>query len=302
MKKIAQQLIVYLLAISLIGCTTLKKDQPKEYSYLAPVVQKDVMWGHGEWDKFITNLSDRHLSELALDWGVLDDKSEGVNVTWAGKQKLLSVGDPTVAMGSKGGRHELAYKLRRELISAAYSVPPIQRNVKWHEIVTWAGEKAGVNQPYAKNSFDAERALINKIFEKNWDKLDANQRKTVIGNSKLSELSAKDKAAIISASGTAALVTLNATVTLSGFTFYTTMSSVIAATANVIGVTLPFVVYTGTSTTIAALTGPVGWAILAAASTGLAIYASSPDEAKVTRMVISLHLIKARAIEESMQK
>lgn len=300
MKKIAH-LIALLLTISLIGCSTLNKDQPKEYSYLAAVVQKDAVWGHGEWDAFITKLSDRHLSELALDWGMLDDKSEGVNVTWNGKQKLLSIGDPAVAINGKSGRHEIAYKLRRELISAAYTASLLQRTVKWHEIVTWAGKKSGVNKPYAKNSFDAERDLINKIFEKSWDKLDPNQRKSVIENSKLSELSTKDKTAIASGSGAIALATLNTTVALSGFTFYTTMSSVIAATANVLGVTLPFVVYTSMSTTVAALTGPVGWTILAAASTGLAIYALSPDEAKVTRMIISLHLLKARALEESMQ-
>lgn len=300
MKKIAQ--LILLLAISLIGCSTLNKDQPKEYSYLAAVVQKDAMWGHGEWDKFITKLSDRHLTELALDWGIFNDKSEGVNVTWHGKQKLLSIGDPAIAINSKGGRHELAYKLRRELISAAYAISPLQRTVKWHEIVMWVSEKSGVNKPYSKNSYDAERALINKIFEKSWDKLDTGQRKTVIENSKLSELSAKDKAVIVSGSGAIALATLNTTVALSGFTFYTTMSSVIAATANIFGITLPFVAYTGMSTTVATLSGPVGWTILAAASTGLAIYALSPDEAKVTRMVISLHLLKARALEESIQQ
>lgn len=304
MRKIAQQLIAYLLAISLIGCATPKNDQPKEYAYLAPFVQKDVLWRHGESTGFISKLSDRHLSELALSWGILDDKSEGVNISWRNSQKDLSVGDPAAAINSKGGRDKLAYELRRELISAASWFPPGQRNLEWHEIVKSACKNIGLNgnDCNKKSSFEVESNLFNKVFEKSWDKLTAEQRKVVIERTNLRGLSDKDRTAIIAASGSAALTILRASVAVSGFAFYTTMSSVISTTAGVIGVTLPFVVYEATSTVLGTLAGPVGWALAGTSAAKLLYDVSKPNDAKVLQMVISLHLIKARALEESKQK
>ena len=84
---------------------------------------------------------------------------------------------------------------------------------------------------------------------------------------------------------------------MSGFAFYTTMSSAIAASTNMIGVTLPFVVYSGASTTVSILSGPVGWAIAALSSAGIALYSLTPDDKEVARMVVSLHLLKAKALE-----
>ena len=106
---------------------------------------------------------------------------------------------------------------------------------------------------------------------------------------------------MVAATGIAAHATIATAVSLSGFSFYTTMSSVFAATANVVGVTLPFAVYTTASSTFATLAGPVGWAILAAGSAGVGLYAMSPNEVKVTRMIISLHILKAKALNDSIK-
>ena len=304
-KKI-KNLIVYLLVASLIGCSSTPPQaiQPKEYAYLASFVKKDVRWGPDEWFSFITHLNDKHLSELSLDWGVLQETSPGINVIWGvNKQKFISVGNSKLALDSLGGRQKTINLLQKEINDAAYTFSMFKGGVKWHEIVSWADEKKGVNKSeYAQNSFDAERSLLNKIFEKNWDKLTPEQRKAVIEKSKLSDLSAKDKAVMITATGIAARATLGAAIAMSGFSFYTTMSSVIAAMANVIGVTLPFAVYTGASSTVGALTGPVGWALLAAGSTGLGLYAMSPDEEKVSRMIISLHILKAKVHNDSIKQ
>ena len=307
MIKIVNQFFVYLLAIAIIGCSTnpIPVSQPKEYAYLASFVKKDTLWNSDDWFIFISHLNEKHLSELALDWGVLKETSPGINVTWDkhdSKQKLISVGNSKLALDSLGGRQKVVTLLQKEINNAAYTITIFKDGVNWHEIVVWAAEKNGVNKSqYTKSSFEAERALINRFFEKNWDQLTPKQRKEVLEKSKITGLSVNDKNVMIAASGTAALATLNAGVALSGFTFYTTMSSVIASTASVVGVTLPFAVYTGASSNVATLTGPYGWTLLAASAAGLGLYKIWPDEAKVTRMIISLHVIKAKALEDSVK-
>ena len=292
------------MVASLIGCsTTSQLAHPKEYAYLAPFVKQDVRWGSDEWFSFITHLNDEHLCELSLDWGVLKETSPGINVIWGeNKQKYISVGNSKLALDSLGGRHKAIILLQKEINGAAYTFSMFKDVVKWHEIVSWADKKNGESENvHHQNSFDGERALINRIFEKSWDKLTPAQRTAVIEKSKLSTLSDKDKAVMIAATGIAARATLATAITMSGFSFYTTMSSVIAATANVVGVTLPFVVYTTASSTVAVLTGPLGWALLAAGSAGVGLYAMSPDEARVTRMVISLHILKVKALNDSVK-
>ena len=304
MIKIIKNFLAFLLIASLVGCSTPTQiTQPKEYAYLAAYVKRDVAWGPGEWIAFVSRLNDKHLSELALEWGILKETDPGVNVIWGeSKQKFVSVGSTSLALASLGGREKTIKLLRKEINGAAYFVGIFKDDVKWHQIVIWADEKNGINKSdYAENSFDAERALINRIFEKNWDKLTPAQRSKVIEKSKLASLSDKDKALMVAATGIAARATIATVVSLSGFSFYTTMSSIIAATANVVGVTLPFAVYTTASSTVASITGPVGWAILAAGSAGVGLYAMFPDEAKVTRMIISLHILKAKALNDSIK-
>lgn len=303
MIQAAKQLIVYLLVASIIGCSTTPPLEipPKEYAYLASFVKKDVRWERDEWYGFITHLNDKHLSELSLYWGILKDTSPGINIIWSKhQQKFVSVGNAEIALKSLGGREKVVTLLQKEINGAAYTFSMFKNGVQWHEIVTLADEKNKINpSDYAQNTFDAERALLNKVFEKNWDNLNPDQRRAVIEQSTLSELSAKDKKAMIAATGIIARGLLSATVALSGFSFYTTMSSVIAATASVVGVTLPITVYTTASTIAGTLTGPLGWSILAAMSAGVGLYALSPDEAKVTKMVIALHFLKAKALNDS---
>jgi hypothetical protein len=191
--------------------------------------------------------------------------------------------------------------LQKEINGAAYTIGMFKNGVKWHEIVSWADAKNGVAQTELdQSSFDAERALLNKMFDKNWDSLNPDQRRAVLEKSTLSELSAKDKRAMVAATGVMARGLISTTIALSGFSFYTTMSSVMAASASVVGFTLPIAVYTTASSVAATFTGPLGWSILAAASAGVGLYALAPDEERVTRMVISLHILKAKALNDSM--
>ncbi len=305
MNQFLKKLATYFFIASLVGCSnTIKHNdvvKPKEYAYLSTYINKDIRWGGDEWFDFVTHLNDKHLTELSLEWGILNKSSPGINVNWLGKQEILTVGNPKIALDSIGGRQNSVKLLQKAINGSRYFTKDMfEKNVKWNDIVIWVNEKNGISSLKSySGSFEAERALINRCFVNNWDRLSSAQRKSVIDNSSLRNISAQDKVAIIAAKGTIALATLNATVAVSGFAFYTTMSSVIAATSSVIGVTLPFAVYTGASTAVGTLTGPIGWSLLAASSAGLGLYALAPDTQQVSRMVMSLHILKVKVLEDS---
>ena len=107
-------------------------------------------------------------------------------------------------------------------------------------------------------------------------------------------LTDSQKAAIAAGTGAAALSALSATVAFSGFAFYTTMSTAIATSAGLLGVTLPFSVYAGASSTVAVLSGPIGWSIALVAGTGAAIWATAPNVEKTTKFILTLHSYKAK--------
>lgn len=269
-----------------------------EYSYLRPYVKQDIQWSDNEFNEFISNLNDLHLCQLALEWQVMPDSLSGISKSDNGDQKRFFIEDAKLAIESSGGRQVVIELMKKKLKASRYYIASLHENIEWHEIVTWAAGKSKVDEAvFSKSSYDVERALVSKSFANSWDKLDSNQRSSVIQNSELNKLSDQDKGAIVAATGTGALITLNASVAMSGFAFYTTMSSAIAASANVIGVTLPFVVYSGAATTVSVLSGPVGWAIATLSSAGLAWYALKPKQKEVARMVIALHVLKAKALE-----
>lgn len=269
-----------------------------EYSYLSPYVKQGIQWSDLEFNEFISNLNDKHLCQLALEWQAIPDTLPGLTVQDDSVPKRIYIEDAKLVIEGAGGRQEVIDHMKKRLKSSRYFWGRIHKQIEWHEIATWAAEKAKVDEAeFRKSSYEVERALVSASFANSWDKLNSNQRKTVIQKSELNKLSDQDKAAIVVGTGTGALVTLNAAVAMSGFAFYTTMSSAMAATASVIGATLPFAVYSGAASTVSALTGPVGWAIAGLSSAGIALYALSPDDKQVARMVVSLHAMKAKALE-----
>jgi len=283
----------------LSGCMESSKPLAQnEYSYLRPYIKQGIQWSDNEFNEFISNLNDIHLCQLALEWHAIPESLPGISVSDNSGQKRTYIIDEKLAIEGAGGRQDVIDDMKKKLLSRSYFIGRFHKKIEWHEIVAWTARKAKVDESELRNSsYDVERTLLSKSFADSWDKLDSDQRNSVIQNSELNKISDQDKAAIVAATGAGALITLNATVAMSGFAFYTTMSSAIAASANVIGVTLPFAVYSGASTTVSALSGPVGWSIAALSSAGIALYALTPDEKEVSRMVVALHLLKSQALE-----
>lgn len=298
------KLIVAFLALIILGCTS--ADIPRkpnsvtnDYRYLAPFVKQDAKWTYKEWGDFMVNLNDQHLCELALEWGVMDENTPGINSTWNERvKKVFTVGSSQYAIDSLGGRLAVITKMQKELIKAAYYFSYNKEDVKWNEIVLWANDKID-NKSDLKgaSSYLAEKALLETFFDKNWQKLNQQEREEVIKNSDLMKLKDSEKEMLIKVRDSAsAIAILKTTVLLKGFSFYTTMSSVMAATANVARITLPFAVYMGASRIVATMTGPWGWGLIAASTAISGISGLAPDEMKVLRMVTSLHLIKTKAL------
>lgn len=125
---------------------------------------------------------------------------------------------------------------------------------------------------------------MDSIFVQIWDKLTPEQRSKILTDLDKGD-KIQDKAGIALASGATALATLSTTVYFAGFAFYTTMSSVIFATAGFFGITLPFTAYTGAASTVAVLSGPVGWAIASLAALGSLIFIGRANHAKVAAFV-----------------
>jgi len=296
------KLIVSFIALVILGCTSVaiplkSNSNTNEYRYLAPFVKQNVKWTYKEWGDFMVHLNDRHLCELALEWGVMDENTPGIDSKWdASIKKVFTVGNTQYAIASLGGRLAVINKMQKELIKAAYYFPFYKEDVEWHEIVLWANDKMESKSDLQNmSSYDAERNLIESFFDKNWQKLNKQEREEVINNSDLKDLTGSKKEALIGLNKTeSAMALLKATVQMRGFAFYTTMSSVIKATASVARITLPFAVYMAASRLMATLIGP--WGLIAASTAASEITSLAPDEIKVLRMITSLHILKTKAL------
>ncbi len=175
--------------------------------------------------------------------------------------------------------------------------------VDYHELVKTVASDFGVEQPKVRTqtSFYVERAINEQVFVKMWDRLSPGRRQELLlkidARKKI-----KDHAGIAALSGAAALGVLAATVYMTGFAFYATMSVVISSIAAWVGITLPFVAYMGTSALVAFLTGPFGLAIIAiAAVMGIAFLGRQNSE-KLVVAVLQLHAVKVAALKAAGRK
>lgn len=172
-------------------------------------------------------------------------------------------------------------------------------SIDYHGLVQWCAQKFKIAGKDIETlpTFFLERKLMEELFKQLWDKLTVQQREELLR--KIDKSGAiQDKAAIAALSGAAALGTLSATVILSGFAFYTAMSTVICAVAGFFGITLPFGVYMTASSTVALLAGPVGWVLAAIlAIIGLALVGRANVQ-KTLVFVLTLHCIKAEHLQK----
>lgn len=168
------------------------------------------------------------------------------------------------------------------------------------EIVQWVAAEFDVDKVVVSTAptFVLERKVLDALFVRIWDKLTPEQRRKIldqvdpVGDS-------VDKAALALAGGAAALLTLSATVLFIGFTFYTTLSTVIFSSAGFFGLTLPFGAYVGSSAAVSILAGPIGWVIAGmAALTSVALFGKA-NVTNTAAFIAQTHLIKVQSLRNS---
>jgi hypothetical protein len=182
---------------------------------------------------------------------------------------------------------------------------PFRDKVAYHyhdEILKWVAGKFDIPDEvrYGLPSLLLEKKILEAVVGELWKDLSDDQRRKVLAKAELDD----DLSRMLggaSALGAAGIGALAATIHLNGFAFYTTMSSLIHATAGVVGITVPFTGYMAASSTAALVAGPVGWTVLALAGLASVFFLGRADHMKAAAFAIQMHLIKIQALEDSKQ-
>ncbi|MCC6232165.1 MAG: hypothetical protein IT580_05945 [Verrucomicrobiales bacterium] len=172
-----------------------------------------------------------------------------------------------------------------------------KENIDYHKIVQWICGRLDFEGGLIDSAptFRLERELLNNLFTRLWEKLDEQQRLELLEKIDAHD-QIKDKAAVAALGGAGALAALSTTVALTGFAFYTTLSSTIAAAAGAVGATFSFGVYEGAASTVAVLSGPIGLTIMAFAAIGGIALAGRADVQKTARLAALVHGLKVEAL------
>lgn len=167
----------------------------------------------------------------------------------------------------------------------------------YHGMATWVASRADPNpyQDWNISTFKVERKLYQTLFVELWGRLNEAQRRELLVKIDPAG-STKDLVGKAAATGSAALATLSAGVAISGFAFYTAMSTTIAAVAATVGGTVPFAAYATASTVVGVLSGPVGWAVMGLAGLGGLALLGRANVALTTAYVCRIHALKVEAL------
>mgnify|MGYP003650175783 CR=1 FL=1 len=283
-----------ILGYTNLGFTNLNttiNEADNDIAKVAKYVHPKVSWSYAEFNEFLDLLPDTGLISLQKSLELISDNTN---------QKTVK------------DRDEVVNKIQTQLLwySSNILTYPFEDEEKigYHNLTKWVGGELGVDQWIldTQPTLVVERAIQEKLFVDIWDKLSVEQRtevlKKVDKNGDVSSHATEtslDYAAIASLSGAGALAALSMTVHLVGFTFYTTMSTVICATAGFFGVTLPFAAYTTSSSFVAFLSGPVGWALLAIAAAAGVTLAGRANPRKTAAAICQIHSLKVAALKAS---
>jgi hypothetical protein len=171
------------------------------------------------------------------------------------------------------------------------------KDFRYDKMARWVGTQYEVASAVieGESTFKVEQAIQMQLFVGIWDKLTPEQRlKTLEQMDPDGKLT--DPAAIALMTGTAAAGAIAGAALLSGFAFYTTMSSFICAAGGLLGLTFPFAVYTGASTAVAFLaTNPIGWAILGLGAVASLAWLGGANEQKSAAFVCQVNALRAAA-------
>lgn len=162
-------------------------------------------------------------------------------------------------------------KIKKELIwnCSHWATYGFKSNVvNYGEIVDWVAKKKDIDAncisqlSTSQLSEGIAKMYYEDQFKLMWDNMNYDQRLAFLSKmEKEHGMSLNNKAAIATGASGAAIAALSTTIAVSGFAFYTTMSTAICATAACVGVTLPFSAYMAASGTAATIGGPVGWCV-----------------------------------------
>lgn len=263
-----------------------EEELERQMKQLASLVKHDQKWGHRELPKFLESLPDEIMLQLMKNLD-LRKARETVSDLSARSDDVRAVLEHFVWVSY----HSFEY----------WFTDPYR--VNYHEIVEWVANKLAVPQENIekRSTFEIEQAICVQLFAKIWDKLNKEQRLQI-----LNELDKKgaieDKVGIAALSGAGAIAALSSTVYFAGFTFYTTMSTVVSTAAGLLGVTLPFGLYQGLSSLVAFLSGPFGL-LLGVILGGLGAGAlGRADPIKSAKFICQIHTIKVAALKAAGMK
>lgn len=126
----------------------------------------------------------------------------------------------------------------------------------------------------------------------NWDNESSDAKQRVC--CELNEKSQNGSVVLASSmgAGAVALGGLGVTVSVMGFGFYTTLTTVMSSVGAVFGATLPFAAYTTATATTAVLSGPVGWCIAGGMALAIPFMFGWADEYKCVNFVVQKYLIE----------
>lgn len=183
--------------------------------------------------------------------------------------------------------------IRRELQWACYSKARYRfldhGSIDYHkQALQWVCGKQGISDAYVESlsTFDLEAELVERFFERFWDKLDPEGRLELLGNVEtIARTTIGDKAKMTAMAAVAVLESVDL------FALYSAMTAGAAAAAG-------FTATSGAGPIL--LGGPVGWG-MAAVSLGVqtAIVYNWPDSQRTANFVITAHLIKERWNQDS---
>lgn len=236
-------------------------------------IKKELYWNAHHWSKFLFGNKDKINYHEIVEW-------------CAQKEKI--VGDPVV---SKKEIDALSTYDLSQVVSEKYLAK--QFNDLWNKLdLDQKGETISELESKTGKKFTEfqRKTLIN------WDSATREDKARVCKELNESNRNTGTGQVVLSASmgaGAVVLGGLGVAVSVMGFAFYTTVTSMIAFVAASLGTTLAFSVYTTTTTTLAVLSGPWGWCIAGGLLVLSPFAVGWADTEKCANFIVAKHTIES---------
>ena len=165
-------------------------------------------------------------------------------------------------------------------------------NVSYTEIVVAVAKKLKIESTDISVE-DLERRIIQRIFEKAWEKMTPAQRKKMEHDLQQEAQKFGKNHGFAGLGGPALFATLIAG-RFSGFSAYLFVTSALKAVTSAVGITLPFAAYMGATRTVGLFLGPVGWGVTGVLTI---IGLSGGNYKRVIPFVVSIAILRTKQKE-----